>query len=363
MAPEHPRTRSGETQCANAIFQQPWWLDAVAPGQWDEATVERDGRVVARLPYVVRGRGRLRMLTMPPLTQTLGPWVERSSAKPARALGEEIQLLAALEAALPAAEAFVQHFSPTMMNALPFYWTGYRLELQYTYRLEDLRSEDTLWEGLRENIRREIRKARKRVEVRDDLGLDRFYDVWAKTFARQDLEPPASFAELERLDKACAARGARAMLFALDDADRVHAVAYAVWDEHAAYYLVGGGDPELRTSGASSMLMWEAIMRARDVTDVFDFEGSMLMPVERFFRAFGSRQTPYLRVSRATGRAQAALALRTGWRRLARTAQTLMHERSRSVRRITGPIVEGSRPGLRPAHRSDAPRRAFRSRS
>ena len=88
------------------------------------------------------------------------------------------------------------------------------------------------------------------------------------------------------------------MLFAQDEADRIHAVAYIVWDEHAAYYLLGGSDPDLRTSGAASLLMWEAIMRARRVTDVFDFEGSMLKPVERFFRAFGARQTPYLNVSR-----------------------------------------------------------------
>ncbi|MDP9294944.1 MAG: GNAT family N-acetyltransferase, partial [Actinomycetota bacterium] len=287
----------------------------MAPGRWGEATVERDGRVVARLPYVVRGRRRMRMLTMPPLTQTLGPWVERSGAKPARALGVEIELLTALEAALPAAEAFVQQFSPSMLNALPFYWAGYRLDLQYTYRLEDLRSEEALWNGLRGNIRREIRKARGRVEVRDDLGLDRFYEVWTQTFARQGLGPPASLAQLERLDAACVTRGARAMLFAHDEADRIHAVAYVVWDRHAAFYLLGGGDPALRTSGASSLLMWESIMRARAVTDVFDFEGSMLEPVERFFRAFGSHQTPYLRVSRASRRARAALALREAWRR------------------------------------------------
>ena len=299
-----------ETRCANAIFQQPWWLDAVAPGRWAETVIERNGRAVARLPYVVRGRGRLRMLTQPPLTQTLGPWVERSGAKPANALADEMELLAALEAALPPAVAFLQHFSPTMLNALPFFWAGYRIEARYTYRLEGLGTEDALWDGLRGNIRREIRKARKRVEIRDDVGLDRFHAVWAKTFARQGLRPPHSLAQLDRLDAACAARGARAMLFAQDEADRVHAVAYVVWDEQAAYYLLGGGDPGLRTSGAGSMLMWEAIMRARRVTDVFDFEGSMLKPVERFFRAFGSRQAPYLRVSRASLPARAALTIR-----------------------------------------------------
>jgi hypothetical protein len=307
--------RAGETAWANAIFQQPWWLDAVAPGRWDEVTVERDGRVVARLPYVMRGRPRVRVLTMPPLTQTLGPWIGHSEASPARALGHEHELLAELEAALPPAAAFVQQFSPTMLNALPFHWAGYRLEIQYTYRL-DLRPEDELWMGLRGSIRREIRKARRRVEVREDLGLDRFHAVWAKTFSRQGLVPPASLAELERLDAACAAHDARAMLFACDAAGDVHSVAYVVWDRNGAFNLLGGADPELRSSGASSLLMWESIVRARRVTDVFDFEGSMIGPVERFFRAFGSRQTPYLKVTRTTPAARGALAVRDRLRRL-----------------------------------------------
>ena len=34
------------------------------------------------------------------------------------------------------------------------------------------------------------------------------------------------------------------------------------------------------------------------VTRRFDFEGSMLQPVERFFRAFGARQVQYPHVSR-----------------------------------------------------------------
>jgi hypothetical protein len=301
--------RSSECVRTNSIFQEHWWLDAVAPGRWGEVTVQRDGRIAAHMPYVVRGRRRMRMLTMPPVTQTLGPWIAPGTASPARALGHEHELLAALEAGLPDAAAFVQQFSPAVMNALAFHWAGYRLDVQYTYRLP-LRSEEELWEGLRSNIRREIRKARRRVEVREDLGLDRFHAIWAKTFTRQGLPVPITLAALERLDAACTARGARLMTFARDEADRVHAVSYVVWDRNAAFNLLGGADPELRTSGASSLLMWEAILRARDVTDVFDFEGSMIQPVERFFRAFGSRQTPYLRVSRAKPAAAAALAAR-----------------------------------------------------
>jgi hypothetical protein len=275
--------------------------------------VERDGHVVARLPYAVRGARRMRVLTQPPLTQTLGPWVERPDAKPATALAREMELLTALEAALPPAGGFVQQFSPTMMNGLPFFWAGYGLGVQYTYRLEGLQSEDVLWDGLRSNIRREIRKARRTVEVRDDLALDRFHDIYTRTFARQEMRAPYSLEQLERLDAACAPRSARTVLSAHDEAGRIHAVAYIVWDRHAAYYLLGGGDPALRVSGASSLLMWEAIVRARDVTDVFDFEGSMIQPVERFFRSFGARQVPYLRVTRLNAAARAALALRSRW--------------------------------------------------
>ena len=300
------------------IFHQPWWLDAVAPGRWDAATVDRGGRTVAALPFVVRGPRWLRVLSQPPLTPFLGPWIAREEgAKYTTSLGDQMELQAELEAKLPAASAFHQSFSSTVVNCLPFIWAGYRAEVRYTYQLTDLTSEEALWEGLAGNIRREIRKARRQLEVREATDVDRFYDVWAKTFARQGAAAPDR-ARLERIDAACAERDARLMLFACDEAERVHAVAYVVWDRGTAYYLMGGGDPQLRTSGASSLLVWEAIRRARAGSQVFDFEGSMLRPVERFFRAFGGRQTPYLHVSRATRAGGAALAVRAGAKRWTR---------------------------------------------
>lgn len=300
------------------IFHQPWWLDAVAPRGWDSVSVERGGRTVARLPFVVRGPRRLRVITQPPLTPFLGPWTAAEpGAKYAKALGDQMELQALLEERLPPAAAFRQNFASTVPGCLPFVWAGYRAEVRYTYRLEDLSSEAALWEGLAGNIRREIRKAGRQLEVRDDLGIDRLHQVWAKTFERQGLPAPDR-SRLERIEAACAGRGARDRLFACDEAGRVHAVAYVVRDRRTAYYLIGGGDPQLRTSGASSLLMWEAIRRSRAHCEVFDFEGSMLRPVERFFRAFNGRQAPYLHVSRATRTAEAALAVRAGAQRWSR---------------------------------------------
>lgn len=109
---------------------------------------------------------------------------------------------------------------------------------------------------------------------------------------------------VRRLDSACEAQNARRMFFAEDAQGRTHAAIYLVWDENSAYYLMGGGDPELRSSGASSLLLWEAIQFAATVSNKFDFEGSMGESIERFFRGFGARQVPYFYVRRMNRRLQ-----------------------------------------------------------
>lgn len=38
---------------ANSIFEQPWWLDIVAPGNWDEVVVKQNEEIIARLPFVL----------------------------------------------------------------------------------------------------------------------------------------------------------------------------------------------------------------------------------------------------------------------------------------------------------------------
>jgi hypothetical protein len=65
---------------------------------------------------------------------------------------------------------------------------------------------------------------------------------------------------------------------------------------------MSGIDPDLRNSGAMSLLVWEALRFAATVTERFDFEGSVIEPVERFFRAFGGAQKPYFRVTRFSRR-------------------------------------------------------------
>ena len=287
------------------LFSQAWWLDATAgAGQWDVALVEIAGTVVATLPYVKRSRYGFILLSQPPLTQTLGPWLRDYGGKSATRLAQHKEWMEALIEQLPTFDRYTQHWSWQYGNWLPFYWAGFKQTTYYTYILHNLTDENTLWKGLRENIRTDIKKASHRfnLQVRHDLSIDDFLPLNIMTFQRQGMVLPYSEDFVRGLDAACVQNAARRIVIAEDEQGRRHAGVYIVWDKNSAYYLMGGGDPELRNSGATSLCMWEAIKFAAGVTRRFDFEGSMIEPVERFFRAFGAVQTPYFGVSKTPSR-------------------------------------------------------------
>lgn len=287
------------------LFMRAWWMDAlVGSAGWDVAIVEKGGEVLACLPYVISQRYGFRLLGQPRLTQHLGIWLHEGDGKYANRLTQQKDLMEALLEKLPRYDHFSQSWSYQYSNWLPFYWHGFKQTTRYTYILPDLSDESAIWEGFQAKIRTDIRKASERfaVKVRTDLGIEDFYSLNQQVFARQGLRMPYDLALLQRLDSACEARGCRRIFIAQDAEGKLHAAAYVVWDTNSAYYLMGGSDPALRKSGATSLCMWEAIRHAATVTKRFDFEGSMLEPVERFFRGFGAVQVPYFSVSRTPSR-------------------------------------------------------------
>ena len=285
----------------NSIFEQPWWLEAVAPGEWAEAIVEKDGIIQARMPYFKAKTLGFPILSMPEYTQTLGYWIEETGAKNARKYAREKELLNALFEQLPKGVNIDLAMDHKCSYLFPFAWKGCRLSVAYSYRLEDLHDQDSLWNGLADNIRREIRKAEKILIVEDNHPIEDLIVLQNKTFRRQGRPDRDNGEVLKRLDTVLQEKKARRLLCAVDQEKRIHAASYFVFDETCCYYLVGGGDPELRTSGASSLLMWEGIKFASTVSNSFDFEGSMIEPIERFFRAFGGVPTPYWRVTKLNG--------------------------------------------------------------
>jgi len=279
---------------SHTLFETAEWLDAVAPRAWAAATIEDNGRVIARLPYVMKSRAGLRILTVPPLTPWLGPWIAPDSGKYPTCLSREHELLRRLIGQLPRVDAAVIPAAPEQGNLLPFYWHGFDLTLGYTYRIALDAPLEAIWRGAEAKIRNRVRRAAEKLVVSVSEDIDEVGRLIVGTYWRQGLAPPSILATIARILDSPALKAHRELLIARDEAGRSHAFALLALDPRHTIYSAGGADPFLRASGAQTLLLWRAIERSHGRSAVFDFEGSMKEEIERSFRYFGAVQTPQL---------------------------------------------------------------------
>ncbi len=286
------------------LFSRDWWLDAtVGPQGWDVAIVEKGKQIVATMPYVLRSRYGMQVCTQPPLTPFLGPWLRRLEGRTSRRLSSEAELMQSLIDQLPPFDHFSQTWHPTLVNWQPFYWNGFQQSTYYNYILPDLTDIERLWADLDNKVRRNVAKAQRfELQVRDDVRLEDFLELNHKTFRRQDMATPYSDDFVRRIDAACVERACRKILVAVDRHGTPVSGEYCVWDEHSAYNLFSGTDPDHRQSGANSLCLWSTIRFAATVTRRYNFCGSMIKPIETYMRAFGAEHVPYFHIKKTPSR-------------------------------------------------------------
>lgn len=278
------------TPYANSLFEQPWWLDVVAPGRWKEAVVKNEaGEILARMPYVMTGK----RVHMPPLTQTLGIWM---SPEIQSDYGKQKNAITELFAQLHLFRSFEQVLSPENGYVLPFRWLDCRIEPRFTYRLTDLSDCERLYQNFNKTAKKNIKYARNKTSVYTEPHLDTLLEMLDKTFSAQKRKNPMPKELIRKIVDSCGASGHGHYLEARDPEGNVHSCAYLVYDEQVCYYLLGASDGRFRSSGAQSLVLWEAIQFASRHSRIFDFEGSMVEGIENFFRQFGGVCTPFYEI-------------------------------------------------------------------
>ncbi len=282
------------------IFMTPAWLDAASGGGgWDVALVGQPNDLLGFMPWFHKRKLGFRILTMPPLTPYLGPWLHYPDGQkqPAR-LAFEKKVTEALIAQLPASDRFVQYFHPDMTNWLPFQWAGFNQTTRYTYILPDLSNIDAVHADMQGNIRREIKKAEQGLTVTPADSVDLLFAMLRNDMATKGEPLLFDLAHMQRVFHVAHAAGRASVFQARDEKGVVAGSIMIVWDDRSAYYLAGACRPEFKTTGVMSLLLWQGISHSATVTKAFNFEGSIREPIERFFRAFGGIQTPYHEIRR-----------------------------------------------------------------
>lgn len=290
------------------VFCRSWFVDSIATDVRILACF-MGGRLVAGIPLHFERRLGLNFCRMPPLVHTWGVVMAPFEGKQVTVFSHQMKVLTVLAEELAKQKFFIQAFHPTLTNWLPFYWNGFRQVTHYSNVIEDLADLQRIWNDMEGNARRNIRKAEKSGIRVVPCNSELVTAMVEKTFTNQHKPLFYSPAHFERLSKAAMRHDAGACFATVDPSGTPHAAAFVLWDHKRAYYLAGGADPQLRASGAASLLLWHMLKFTSDKAMAFDFAGSVVQQIERFFTGFGAKLVPYNRIMKLPRPMWAALSL------------------------------------------------------
>ena len=282
------------------IFSKPWWLDAVCgENNWGVHVIEKSGFYLAAMPYYVEKRNGFEIITKAHHSQNNGILINYSQAEKTVAKidrqEEVINMMCDYIESL-GVDKYEQQYHYSFTNILPFIWRDYKQMVRYTYVIDDTGNMDVITANFKYIVRNQIKKAEKIVTIREGLDIETFFEINKSSYDRQGIDVPFSLKLLNRIEQACVEHDCRKILYARDEEGNIHSVAYLVWDEESVYFLINGIDNDYMWSQSNSLLIRESIRVAHTLGKKFDFEGTVLKPIEHIFRGFGAEQKMYFRI-------------------------------------------------------------------
>lgn len=272
-----------------------WYLDVVWPG-WKAIVVSKKGQMLAALPIKISKKHGIHYIFNPPFCQYVGIFfgeIEKKNATLKLALKK--RLVKAIVEAIPAeVKVFNLKFAPEFDYPLPFHWAGYELHTRYSYWLDNQEGKSLIFKNFEERTRTYINKAVKTgLTVSSVESIEQILEL-AKARSAYDLDGSL----LKKLWATLQQQKTGKALEVRDETGRLHAGLIYQQFQHKIIHLFSAFDAELGNQGGMSLAIWKSIEAAGPEVQVIDFEGSMLEPVENFFRGFGTRPVPYLQIKK-----------------------------------------------------------------
>ncbi len=279
----------------NDPFEEPWWLDIVAPGKWNEIVIKdrtdySESKIIARLPYVM-DNGRIHN---PLYTQTLGIWMTdevRSSQRGNNQFSRQKEIIRDLLRKLPVKKGIDLVLDCKQSYVLPFRWEGYTIEPTFSYRIEDLSDMGSVEARFSKSIKRDINKAVKELQIDySNESISEFIDLQNLTYKRQSRRNPIDNEFTYSVIAKTIEAGHGKLLMARDAKGKAHAGSFVMFDDRISYHLMSGQDTSYGNDCAMPLLFYSELMFAQKVSKAFDFEGSMVEGIEQVYRRYGGAQ-------------------------------------------------------------------------
>ena len=317
---EFPGRRKGDSTPAPAlpadplrptVFHEEWWLRAVTGGDWEEATVSRDGTVIGRSPHVIRKtHGGARLCTMPELTHFLGPAVDPGPGSASTEQARVARIVGELVRRLPRTPASYHKVHAGMADMVPFQEEGYDVGVQFTYEISPAPEADT-WKGMRDKTRNAIRGSKARVMLDRAVEPGEFVRFMARNLEERGLEDANGIGRVMAACEESLSRGRGVISATRAASGKLTAAIFCPSDATRSHYLLSTRSATA-SSGDVSLLVWDAIRRASAAGLAFDFDGIGSAGSVGFFEGFGGIVRPRFIATRYSRFQKALMLVRPG---------------------------------------------------
>jgi lipid II:glycine glycyltransferase (peptidoglycan interpeptide bridge formation enzyme) len=231
---------------------------------------------------------------------TISLFYQNSSKNFSKIIGEEkklMELLADFFDQLPF-HIITIFFPSEYIDMQPFIWKNFKVVPYYTYIIDLTNSITEIEAKFAPERRNEIKKAiLDGVSCRNENRPDIVKQMVLNTFSRKEKNINSKFFDKILFDFP---NSENCVTFISYQDEKPIAVVFCIYDEEKMYYLLGGYDYKYKHQGAGALALYSAIKYAKGIgIQSFDFEGSMLPEIEKYFRGFGGELTPYFSANKA----------------------------------------------------------------
>ncbi|NCD22577.1 MAG: GNAT family N-acetyltransferase [Spartobacteria bacterium] len=299
LAPQERAAWDALAQAHGCVFDTSRWTEIFGPALRRIGIYDAGDRLRGGFCFYEQRKLGLRILRNPPYTPQIGPFFEPQANSPSTRTDERRAVAEAMAEYLAGAGAALVSLGLSVgwTDCLPFFWRGWKVVPHYTYRMPLAGTEDDLAQRPSKQLRKHLRSlAVPEVAVAPLADAADMVALVQETFARQGMDlPPYTREILAAFPVADDAYGCEIRV-----AGRVLAARYVIHDGATAFAIMGGHRRDERYNDAGALASWQTVLEARRRgLATFDFEGSVIPPIERFYRGFGGELTPRFTVHKA----------------------------------------------------------------
>lgn len=285
---------------SNPIFNSYNWLKNFFPNIKLYGIFDDGNNLIGDFFLYREKRFGLNFYRNPPFTPMIGPFLKIDAKNPVAIMSkwrEALTLMADFFDNLDYAVISVS-LSREIVDTLPFIWKKFKVIPAYTYIIDLNESIDVIYKRMTPERRRSISKGiRDRLVIRKTEDMRIIKSLVLNTFSRQDKKINEYYLNKVLFNFA---NDENSFAFVTFKDNHPMACTFCICDKEACYYLLGGYDQNNKHHGAGPLSIWEAIKYSKSIgLKYFDFEGSIVPQIERYFRGFGGQLTPYYRINKA----------------------------------------------------------------